>query len=137
MATLEEGTVVEPKKELASEIETVIDSGEMIHVMTTGSSGTVTLPITLTQGGIVSLTSPSQAVSRFPLILSCLNNLSLHHPLPTLPYIHFLVFIYLIIFVIVLFHGFAFIFLTKYRTLVDHNNRLFLTKLHPFNILTH
>lgn len=65
MATLEEGAVVEPKKELGAEIEAaaaVIDGTEMIHVMTTGSSGSVTLPIALTQG-LVSLASPGQAVS--------------------------------------------------------------------------
>ena len=66
MATIEEGTVLEAKKECSSEIEsvqgTVIDGGEMIHVMTSGSSGSVTLPITLTQGGLMSL-AQGQTVS--------------------------------------------------------------------------
>ncbi|XP_035824492.1 orphan steroid hormone receptor 2 isoform X1 [Aplysia californica] len=70
MATLEEGTAVETKKELGSEIDAaaaaVIDGAEMIHVMTSGSSGSVTLPITLTQGGLVSLTSPGQSVVQVP-----------------------------------------------------------------------
>ena len=64
MATIEEGTILETKKEIATEIDgtTVIDGGEMIHVMTSGS-GSVTLPITLTQSGLMSLTSPGQPVS--------------------------------------------------------------------------
>ncbi|KAI8763973.1 orphan steroid hormone receptor 2-like isoform X2 [Biomphalaria glabrata] len=61
---MEEGASVETKKELNSEIEAaaaaVMDGTEMIHVMTSGS---VTLPITLTQGGLMSLSSPSQNMS--------------------------------------------------------------------------
>ncbi|BFZ08807.1 hypothetical protein BsWGS_11846 [Bradybaena similaris] len=58
---MEGGTNVETKKELTSEIDAaVLDGAEVLHVMTTGSSGAVTLPITLTQGGLVSLASPGQ-----------------------------------------------------------------------------
>ncbi|CAG5114836.1 unnamed protein product, partial [Candidula unifasciata] len=63
MTTMEGGTNVDTKKELTSEIDAaVLDGAEVLHVMTTGSSGAVTLPITLTQGGLVSLTSPGQGV---------------------------------------------------------------------------
>ena len=65
MATLEEGAALDAKKEnpeIESAQTTVISDGnEMIHVMTSGNSGSVTLPITLTQGGLVSLTSPGHA----------------------------------------------------------------------------
>ncbi|CAL1531339.1 unnamed protein product, partial [Lymnaea stagnalis] len=67
MATLEEGSSLEAKKEINSEIDAataaVMDGTEMIHVMTTGSSGSVTLPITLTQGGLMSLASPGQTMT--------------------------------------------------------------------------
>lgn len=73
MTTTEGGTSVEAKKELGSEIEAaVIDGAELIHVMTSGASGTVTLPITLTQGGLVSLASAGQVVSVRLLDLSAL-----------------------------------------------------------------
>ncbi|GFR72906.1 nuclear receptor subfamily 2 group C member 2 [Elysia marginata] len=66
---MEEGTAVETKKEISADIDAaaaaVIDA-EMIHVMTSGSSGSVTIPITLTQGGLVSLASPGQTVVQVP-----------------------------------------------------------------------
>ncbi|BFZ10955.1 hypothetical protein BsWGS_13994 [Bradybaena similaris] len=53
---MEQGANVESKRELVSEIETaVIDDAEMIHVMTSGTSETVTLPFTFTQGGLMSI----------------------------------------------------------------------------------
>lgn len=67
MATIEEGGSIETKKEINPDIDVVtaevMDGTEMIHVMTTGSSGSVTLPLTLTQSGLVSLTSSGQSVS--------------------------------------------------------------------------
>ncbi|GFO06443.1 nuclear receptor subfamily 2 group c member 2 [Plakobranchus ocellatus] len=63
---MEEGTVVETKKEISSEIDAAVIDAEMIHVMTSGSSGSVTIPITLTQGGLVSLASPGQTVVQVP-----------------------------------------------------------------------
>ena len=67
MYIMEEGTAVETKKELNAEIDAAADAvidAEMIHVMTSGTSGgSVTIPITLTQSGLVSLASPGQTVS--------------------------------------------------------------------------
>ncbi|XP_059152190.1 orphan steroid hormone receptor 2-like isoform X3 [Physella acuta] len=67
MATIEEGGSIETKKEINPDIDVVtaevMDGTEMIHVMTTGSSGSVTLPLTLTQSGLVSLTSSGQSMT--------------------------------------------------------------------------
>ncbi|KAH9500583.1 Orphan steroid hormone receptor 2 [Bulinus truncatus] len=64
---MEEGASVETKKEINTEIDAaaaaVMDGTEMIHVMTSGTSGSVTLPITLTQGGLMSLASPGQSMT--------------------------------------------------------------------------
>ena len=73
---MEEGTAVETKKEINAEIDTAVIDAEMIHVMTSGSSGSVTIPITLTQGGLVSLASPGQTVSHslLPFLNQFLNS---------------------------------------------------------------
>lgn len=75
MTMMEQGANVESKRELVSEIETaVIDDAEMIHVMTSGTSETVTLPFTFTQGGLMSIATAGHNVCFFFFVLCAFNN---------------------------------------------------------------